>query len=75
MSDETLVEHIARLVLEAHARSIGRAIVAACPPGTGFALVLTDLGDAGSMAYVGNCRREDMVKLLRELAAKIEAER
>jgi hypothetical protein len=46
-------------------------------PGTlgskvGYALVLFDFGDAGSMAYASNADRSDMVRTLRELISKLE---
>jgi len=42
--------------------------------GIGFALVLYDFGDRGSIAYASNGNREDMRKALREMLEKMDIE-
>lgn len=41
----------------------------------GFALVLFDFGGKGNMAYAADGVREDLVKMFRELATKLEADK
>lgn len=60
--------------MEAKAREIGRLLKTKMPEGVGFFLCLYDFGDSGWMTYVGNGRRDDTIKLLRELAEKLEAD-
>lgn len=39
----------------------------------GFALLLFDFGERGSMTYISNAQRQDMVKALYECAASLLA--
>jgi hypothetical protein len=74
MADETMIEKQVRLVLEQQCRDVGGVIARECPAGVGFALVMFDFGDCGSMAYVSNGQRDYMVRALRELLQRLEAE-
>jgi hypothetical protein len=60
--------------LEAACRRLGNTIGEVVGPGTAFMVVLSDFGDAGNMTYLSNVDRLDMVKMLRELADKLEAD-
>jgi hypothetical protein len=51
---------------------MARQIADQCAPGVGFALLLFDLGSGGSIAYMSNARREQMVQLLKELTGTLE---
>jgi hypothetical protein len=59
---------------ENRAREIGRLLGSVMPAGWGFALILNSLNDGanGLMTYLSNMRREDMIKMLREMADKLE---
>lgn len=63
---------LSRKELEASCASLGKTIGEVIPEGVGFAFILCDFGVEGNMAYVSNGNREDMVKMLREMAMKIE---
>jgi len=58
--------------VEAIARKIGKDLGAVVPDGIGFAFLLFDLGHGGTMAYICNARRSDMIKALRELIGNLE---
>lgn len=58
--------------IEKACSKMGKVVGSCMPDGVGFALIFTDFGDSGSMAYVSNAQREGMVKLFREVADKIE---
>lgn len=58
--------------VEAIARKIGKAIGAAIPDGLGFTFLLFDLGHGGTMAYLCNARRDDIIKALREPIENLE---
>lgn len=58
--------------MEATCARMGEVIGSALPPGTGFALILTDFGAKGNMAYCSNANRKDMITLMRETADHIE---
>lgn len=60
---------------EVVARSIGRLIADACPPGWGFVLTLGTYGEGGCVTYLSNIEREDAIKMLREMIQKIESGR
>lgn len=51
-----------KALLNRLADSIRRAL----PPGWGFGLFLFTFGDAGTMAWISNAQRSDMVKALQE---------
>lgn len=65
--------------IEGIAANIGRAIGAAVndsvggPGKMGFALLIFDFGDGGTMAYSSNARRADMIRALDELLVKLRA--
>lgn len=74
---ETVAEKQWRLRVEADCANIARhaaetTIKPLLPPGTGFALLVFDMGDGGCMTYASNATRESMVKALRELADNLE---
>jgi hypothetical protein len=64
----------ARAAIERLCSDLGQELGNACPPGQGFLLLLFDFGTGldESMAYVSNAQRQDIVKMLRELARKLE---
>jgi hypothetical protein len=57
--------------LEDMVRELGGEIAAALPEGFGFAFVLFDFGETGSMAYASNGSREDIIKMLAELRGEL----
>ena len=67
-----MTEEERRLELEEMCRVLGRKIGAGLPKGVGFALVIYDFGEGGSMAYMANAKRDDMIKMFKELVAKLE---
>lgn len=60
---------------EAFARDIGRIIGPNCPPGYGFALLITSFGEAGDgfFTHISNCQREDLIKLLADWRERLIA--
>jgi hypothetical protein len=58
--------------VEGIARDLGRTIASALPGGLGFAVLVFDFGDGGTMAYMSNAKREQMIRALRELIDKLE---
>lgn len=60
--------------LEEIARDVGREIGEAMPPGVGFALLVFDFGSDGTISYISNARREDMIAALKALIVNMEAE-
>lgn len=58
---------------EIHARDIGRILKASMPEGWGFVLLLVSKGSVGVMTYLSDCRREDIIKFLKEMVVKFEA--
>ncbi len=63
---------LSREELEATCSALGRTIGDVLPGGVGFAFILCDLGAEGNMSYLSNAKREDMIKMLREMAMKME---
>ena len=59
--------------LEEHCRHIGHAIGSTLPQGIGFALMVFDIGPGGFLTWMSSANRQDMVKLLREQADRLEA--
>jgi hypothetical protein len=53
-------------------RDIGRTIRAALPSGWGFALLLFEYGQKGSMHYMSSAARAEMIRAMRELIEKME---
>lgn len=73
--DETPEQRAARLQLQkltAMMAQLCRAHLDREQTGIGFALVMFDIGFKGSMAYAADGVREDLVKMFRELADKLE---
>jgi hypothetical protein len=66
-------EHAPLRAVEALSREIGHLIGKACPPGYGFLLVMFSFGEGGFTNYISNAEREDVVRLLDELRAKLAA--
>lgn len=66
----------AQLEIEEHCRVIGQmlrdAVTDLAGPGIGFTLLLFDFGDGGSLAYMSNARRADMIKTLEEFRTKLQ---
>lgn len=50
-------------------REIADSIKAKVPPGFGFGLFIFEFGDKGTMFWVSNAQRPDMIKSLREWIA------
>lgn len=77
MTRETPEQRAERLSMEAQCADIGRVIAgavrAAQPPGGhwGFCLLMFDFGAGGSLAYMSNGKRLDIVKMLDEFRAKL----
>lgn len=59
---------------ETRLREIAGLIGPACPAGYGFLLTFFTFGEEGDMSYISNADREGAIKLLRELADKLESE-
>lgn len=68
---ETHAEIAFRLRLETDVRQLAR-LRGRMRPGAGFALLLFDLGEGGSMAYASSAERADMIRALRELIGELE---
>lgn len=51
-------------------QEIGRLIASQMPPGWGFALLVFTFGDGGTMTYISNAQREDMLKAMQEFMQK-----
>jgi len=58
--------------VKATMQQLGRAIGEACPPGTGFALLMFDFGGVGFMNWLSNAQRGDMIPALKEMLYKLE---
>lgn len=58
---------------EIHARGIGRILKKSMPKGWGFVLLLVSHGEAGVTTYLSDCRREDIIKFLKEMVYKFES--
>jgi len=58
--------------LEAHGQQIGRALKEVLPPEVAFFLILSNYGADGTMVYTSSVERENAIKLLREMANKLE---
>ncbi len=57
---------------EVKCREIALLLKDVMPPGWRFVLILASEGEGGFMTYMANAQREGAIKLLRELAEKIE---
>lgn len=58
---------------EVVAGDIARVIKGAVPPGWEFFLLLASIGEHGRMTYMSSIERDDAVKLLREIASKLDS--
>lgn len=57
---------------EVAVRRVGRTIGDQMPKGWGFVLVMASHGEDGFATYLSNMEREGTVKLLREMADKVD---
>lgn len=57
---------------EVTCRKIATLIKAKMPKHWGFCLILMSHGEDGLMTYMSDSRREDCIKMLREMALKLE---
>lgn len=62
-----------RLQVEVQVGEVARIIAKAMPPGHGFALFSFEFGAGGTLAYASNGTREDVVAMLKEWLAQVEA--
>ena len=58
--------------IEKLARDLGRFLQKLMPKGFGYTLAIYRYGEGGELTYVSSGRREDVVKMLRELATVLE---
>jgi hypothetical protein len=63
--NEVELRHLTNLICNMMADAI--------PPNCGFAVLFWPCGQNGISQYGSNCRREDMVKALREAADRLES--
>lgn len=61
--------------VERSAQRVAQAIGGAFPPGWGFALLVFSYGAGGYCTHISSCQRDDLIKLLRETADTLEANR
>jgi hypothetical protein len=54
------------------ANDLAKRLQSALPNNIGFALLLFDFGPGGTMSYISNGNREDMMAALRELLDNME---
>lgn len=59
--------------LKAEFVKVGNAIKSSIPPATGFVCVVAPFGSSGVAQYVGNCRRDDALKWMKETIARWES--
>lgn len=60
--------------IEQQARNVGRLIGNSLPEGVGFCLMMFTFGEGGWSTFLSNAEPEDMIKGIRELADKREAQ-
>jgi len=72
MSEETKEQKEARLRLEKRCGELGRSLARHLPQGVGFTLLLFDFGEGGSLAYMSNAERRNMIAAMRELVRMVE---
>lgn len=58
--------------IEAKARVVGEKIHKALPEGWGFVLLFAQFGKGRQLSYISDCNRADTIKVLREMADKLE---
>jgi hypothetical protein len=56
--------------IEALLKDIGQRLKSVMPDGYGFNLLIFSFGDGGSMFYLSNAQREDMIRAMQEFIAK-----
>jgi hypothetical protein len=75
-TEETAKQRAHRLAMEMVCAGIRDELVKAMKEegleGMGFAITLSDFGDAGMFAYASNIQRQDVIRLFRETIAKLE---
>ncbi len=59
--------------IEVTLKEIGHLIGGKLPKGWGFNLMLFDFGKKGSMFYIANAERQDVINQMKEFIAKYEA--
>lgn len=69
---ETEQEIEARVRIEEACKEIGESLAEAMPSTIGFALLMFDFGEKGSLAYCSNAMREDVVAMLHEWLGRQE---
>jgi hypothetical protein len=63
---------IRNLEVESKLNEIGHLIGPVLPKGFGFTLLIFSFGPGGSMFYISNSDRRDMIKAMKEFIAKQE---
>jgi hypothetical protein len=66
-------EYARRKKLEDDVSRIGKGIGDRLAPGIGFTLLFFEFGEQKQLAYISNAQRDDMIKVLRQMADEIEA--
>lgn len=61
--------------MEEKAREIGRIIGGMLPKDIGFTFQLFTFGEGGWATYISNCDRQDMIRALKELIARLESKK
>jgi len=56
--------------VEALLKKLGETLGEACPEGFGFTLLLFSLGEGGSLFYISNAVREDVIRSMEEFIQK-----
>lgn len=59
--------------IEIKLKEIGGMIGKSLPEGWGFNLMIFDFGKKGSMFYISNAQREDVINQMKEFIAKYES--
>lgn len=77
--DETPEQQAQRQEVEKICADIGRTIAGAVGDASrhagrhlGFTFLMFDFGEKGSMAYLSNANREDMIRMLTEVVQKLK---
>lgn len=70
MSDSDQDFQIRHAGAERALREVGKQLGTKMPPGFGFGLFVFEFGEEGSMFWISNAQRPDMIKALREWIAK-----
>ena len=60
--------------IEVQLKEIGHLIGDRLPAGWGFNLMIFDFGKKGSMFYISNAQRGDVIRLMREFIKKFKAQ-